>query len=119
MRGWPNRRLLVLSAVLVVAGAALLVVQDLGTFNTTTCVHDPPSPDICYQNPDPWPLFVGIALAVGGLGLLLAGVVAAARRPVPKPSTEAPAEEESTREPTPGEGTSAEKGELEGTEGRS
>ncbi len=81
MSRWPSRRLLVLSVALVTVGSALLVVQDLGTFNSTTCVHDPPSPDLCYQNPDPWPLFFGIAIAVGGLGLLLAGVVAAIRHP--------------------------------------
>lgn len=98
----PSRRILLLSLLLLAAGAVLLVFQYLGTFNTPDCPPGAP-PDLkCPEIIDPWPLFLGTALWVSGLAIFAAGVAAlrGARKAQPAPPK---AEEEKvpTSPPTP------------------
>lgn len=78
---FPPRRLLLLSVLLIAVGVLLLLVQQLGTFDTRQCAPD--DPQLCWYNPDPWPGFIGTAFAVGGLALLTAGFAGERRKKGP------------------------------------
>ncbi|MDE1820508.1 MAG: hypothetical protein KGJ23_08980 [Euryarchaeota archaeon] len=83
----PSRRLLALSVLLVVTGAALILLDTIGTFNTPQTVPDYPGHPL-YTDPVTWPGFVGTALAVAGLAMLAAGFAGtrpARRGAEPKP----------------------------------
>lgn len=64
-----------LATALLVAGAVLLLLGYLGTFDTRSCTPagpplGPNAPEICFETPNLTPTFIGAALAVLGLAVV-------------------------------------------------
>lgn len=69
-------KVLLLSLVLLAAGAVLLVAASLGWWSSTQCVPPSctgsacgPAPSLCWTNPNPDPSYAGVTFVVGGLAL--------------------------------------------------
>lgn len=60
-------KLLVISLALIVAGVVSLGAASTGEFDTQSCTPTYSGPPICFENPDPDPVYLGVVLVVAGL----------------------------------------------------